>query len=41
MEVNELTEEQKAAFRASIESAYEGYYETYGKELIDQIAATE
>ena len=41
MEVNELTEEQKATFRASIESAYEGYYETYGKELIDQIAATE
>ena len=41
MEVNELSEEQKAAFRASVESAYEGYYETYGKDLIDRISATE
>ena len=41
MQVNELSKEQKAAFRASIESAYESYYDTYGKDLIDQIAATE
>ncbi len=41
MEVNELSTDQKAAFRASIESAYEGYYETYGKDLIEKISATE
>jgi len=41
MEVNELSKDQKAAFRASVESAYEGYYETYSKDLIDRISATE
>lgn len=41
MEVNALSEEQKVAFRGAIESAYEGYYETYGKDLIDRISATE
>ena len=41
MQANELSIEQKAAFRASIESAYEGYYKTYGKDLIDRISATE
>lgn len=37
MEVNELSAEQKAAFQASIASAYEGYYKTYGKDLVDSI----
>lgn len=37
MEVNALSAEQKAAFQASIASAYEGYYETYGKDLVDSI----
>lgn len=41
MQVNELSSDQKAALRASVESAYEGYYETYGKDLIDRISATE
>ncbi|HEV7434313.1 MAG TPA: TRAP transporter substrate-binding protein [Pseudorhizobium sp.] len=40
MQVNVLSEEQKAAFQASIQAAYEGYYETFGKDLIDQIIAT-
>ncbi len=40
MEVNALSEEQKEAFRASIESAYEDYYKTYGKDLIDRISET-
>jgi len=37
MEVNALSAEEKAAFQASITSAYEGYYETYGKDLVDSI----
>lgn len=37
MKVNELSAEQKAAFQESIASAYEGYYETYGKDLVDSI----
>ncbi|MEQ8895989.1 MAG: TRAP transporter substrate-binding protein [Roseovarius sp.] len=37
MEVNELSTEQKAAFQESIASAYEEYYETYGKDLVDSI----
>ncbi|MGI3164598.1 TRAP transporter substrate-binding protein [Pseudooceanicola sp. 200-1SW] len=37
MEVNELSAEEKAAFQASIKSAYEGYYETYGQDLVDSI----
>ncbi len=41
MMVNELSTDQKAALRSSVESAYEGYYETYGKDLIDRISATE
>lgn len=40
MQVNVLSEEQKAAFQASIQSAYEGYYETFGKDLVNQIIAT-
>ncbi|MEP2203309.1 MAG: TRAP transporter substrate-binding protein, partial [Tateyamaria sp.] len=31
MEVNALSAEEKAAFQASIKSAYEGYYDTYGQ----------
>lgn len=37
MEVNELSAEQKAAFQEDIASAYEGYYETYGQDLVDSI----
>ena len=37
MEVGELSAEQKAAFQESIQSAYEGYYDTYGQELVDSI----
>lgn len=37
MEVNALSAEEKAAFQASIKSAYDGYYETYGQELVDSI----
>ena len=37
MEVNVLSAEEKAAFQASIKSAYEGYYETYSQELVDSI----
>ncbi len=40
MQVNVLSDEQKAVFQKSIQSAYDGYYETYTKELIDQIIAT-
>lgn len=41
MQVNKLSQDEKAAFRASVESAYEGYYETYGKDLIDRISAAD
>ena len=37
MEVNELSAEEKAAFQASIKSAYDGYYQTYGQDLVDSI----
>lgn len=37
MEVNELSAEEKASFQGSISSAYEQYYETYGKEFVDSI----
>ncbi len=37
MEVNELSAEEKAAFQGSIQSAYDGYYKTYGQELVDSI----
>ncbi|QCO57713.1 DctP family TRAP transporter solute-binding subunit (plasmid) [Pseudorhodobacter turbinis] len=39
MEVNALSSEEKAAFQTSIKSAYEGYYETYGQELVDSIVS--
>ncbi len=41
MEVGTLSTEQKAAFQEDLASAYQQYYDTYGKELIDQIIATE
>ena len=41
MEVGELTVEQKAAFQQALSAAYERYYGTYSKDLIDQIIATE
>ena len=37
MEVNELSAEEKAEFQASIQSAYDGYYETYGEDLVNSI----
>ena len=40
MQVNELSAEQKGAFQAAMKDAYDGYYKTYGKDLIDQIIAT-
>lgn len=40
MKVGELSAEQKAAFQEQLASAYEQYYQTYDKELIDQIIAT-
>lgn len=41
MEVGELSAEQKAAFQEALAPAYERYYGTYSKELIDQIIAAE
>jgi len=37
MEVNALSAEEKAAFQTSIQSAYDGYYETYGQDFVDSI----
>lgn len=37
MTVGELTAEQKAEFQKALAPAYEEYYKTYGKELIDGI----
>jgi tripartite ATP-independent transporter DctP family solute receptor len=39
MQVNVLSDEQKAAFQSAVQAAYEGYYKTYSKDLIDQIIA--
>jgi TRAP-type transport system periplasmic protein len=41
MEVGELSAEEKAEFQSSIQSAYDGYYETYGKDLVDSIVSFE
>ncbi|MGB3503669.1 MAG: TRAP transporter substrate-binding protein [Mesorhizobium sp.] len=41
MAVNELSAEQKAGFQAALKAAYEQYYTKFGKELIDQIIATQ
>lgn len=41
MQVGELTVEQKAAFQEALSPAYEQYYDSYSKDLIDQIIATE
>lgn len=40
MQVNELSAEQKAAFRGALKGAYQQYYDKYGKDLIDGIIAT-
>lgn len=40
MQVNVLSEDQKAAFQEAIQGAYEGYYQTFGKDLVDQVLAT-
>ena len=37
MQVNALSAEEKAKFQEAIASAYEGYYETYGKDLVESI----
>ena len=41
MTVGELSTEQKAAFQGALEAAYEQYYGTYGKDLVERIIATE
>lgn len=41
MDVGELSTEQKAMFQNALGSAYERYYGTYSKDLVDQIIATE
>ncbi|MDP0930314.1 TRAP transporter substrate-binding protein [Paracoccus onubensis] len=41
MEVNELTTEQKAAFRDALAEPYKQYEEQFGKELMDRIRAAE
>lgn len=41
MEVNELTVEQKAAFRDALAEPYKQYEEQFGKELMDRIRAAE
>ena len=35
-----LSDEQKAQFQQAIQAAYEQYYGTFSKDLIDQIIAT-
>lgn len=39
MQVNELSAEQKEGFQKALKSAYDQYYEKYGKDLIDSIIA--
>lgn len=41
MAVNDLTAAQRAAFQAALAPAYERYYATYDRALIEQIIATE
>lgn len=41
MEVNELSAEQKAAFRDALAEPYKTYEEQFGKELMDRIQAAE
>ncbi len=40
MDVGELSAEQRAAFQKALTTAYETYYGTFGKELVDQIIAS-
>lgn len=37
MKINALSPEEKAKFQEAISEAYDGYYETYGQELVDSI----
>lgn len=37
MKVNALSADEKAKFQEAITSAYEGYYETYGQDLVDSV----
>ena len=39
MQVNELTPDQKAAFRAALEGPYKDYEAQFGKDLMDRIQA--
>jgi tripartite ATP-independent transporter DctP family solute receptor len=41
MEVNELSADQKTAFRAALAEPYKAFEDQYGKELIDRISAVE
>ncbi|MBC9246281.1 TRAP transporter substrate-binding protein DctP [Paracoccus sp. 11-3] len=41
MEVNELTDEEKAAFRAALDAPYKEYEAQFGKELMDRIQAVQ
>lgn len=41
MEVNELTDEEKAAFRAALDAPYKEYENQFGKELMDRIQAVQ
>lgn len=41
MTINELTAEQRAAFQQALTPAYERYYGTYSRDLIEQIVAQE
>jgi len=37
MTVNALSAEEKARFQDAISAAYDDYYETYGRDLVDSI----
>ncbi len=41
MQVNELSPEQKAAFREALAGPYQQYEAQFGKELMDRIQAVE
>ena len=41
MEVNELTADEKAAFRAALDGPYADYEAQFGKELMDRIQAVQ
>lgn len=41
MQINELSTEERSAFQTSVQSAYDEYYKTYPKELVDSVIASE